>query len=208
MAMESFAQTVACHDCDLLQRIPPVPAGGAARCPRCRALLSRSIDRSFERTTALGLAALILFVVANAFPFLTLEIQGRMSGTTIIGGTVTLWRQGSMGLAGLVFATTFIAPLLHISLLLWVVAPLSVGRIPPFGRRVMRWLTHIRPWSMAEVFMLGVLVSMVKLADMAAIVPGIALWAFAAMIPVLAGSMVTLDTDLTWRSLAPEVSLT
>ena len=206
--METASQTVACHDCDLLQSIPPVPAGGAARCPRCRAVLARSIDRSFERTTALGIAALILFVVANVFPFLTLEIQGRLSSTTIIGGTATLWRQGSMGLAALVFATTVIAPLLHITLLLWVVGPLSVGRLPFQGRRVMRWLAHIRPWSMAEVFMLGVLVSMVKLADMASIVPGIALWAFAAMIPVLAGSMVTLDTDLAWQSLAPDVAIT
>jgi len=56
--METLSQTVACHDCDLLQRIPPVPAGGAARCPRCRAVLARSIDRSFERTAALGIAAI------------------------------------------------------------------------------------------------------------------------------------------------------
>ena len=46
---------------------------------------------------------------------------------------------------------------------------------------------------------------MVKLADLAVIVPGIALWAFAALIPVLAASMVTLDAEETWRTLAPEV---
>ncbi|MEZ4471957.1 MAG: hypothetical protein R3F60_14420 [bacterium] len=66
---------IACHDCDLLQRVPAVPAGGAARCTRCDAVLTRVIANTFERTAALGLAALILLVVANVFPLLTLEIR-------------------------------------------------------------------------------------------------------------------------------------
>ena len=161
--------------------------------------------KSFERTAALGFAALTLLVVANVFPFLTLDIQGTLKQTTIIQGAHTLWLQGSRGLAGLVFATTFLAPLFHIVLLLWVVVPLWMKRRPYAGRRVLRLLDRIRPWSMAEVFMLGVLVSMVKLADLAEIIPGIALWAFVALIPVLTASLVTLDDDLAWRRIAPNI---
>lgn len=196
---------IACHDCDLLQQVPTVPAGGAARCGRCDAVLTRVIPRTFERTAALGLAALILLIVANVFPLLTLEIQGRLTHMSIVAGAWNLWLQGAGWLAGLVFVTTLIAPALHVGLLLWVVLPLAGGRRGPAGARAFRWLQSIRPWSMAEVFMLGVLVSMVKLADLAVIVPGIALWAFAALIPVLAASMVTLDAEETWRTLAPEV---
>lgn len=195
----------ACHECDLLQRIPVVRPGGAARCGRCDAVLSRVVAHTFERTAALAFAALILLVVANVFPLLTLEIQGRLTETTILTGAMNLWHQDAAWLAGLVFFTTFLAPALHILLLLVVVVPLGRGRRPFGGRTLFRWLQHIRPWSMAEVFMLGVLVSMVKLADLAVIVPGIALWAFAALIPLLAATMVTLDVEQTWRALAPEV---
>ncbi|MEZ4466226.1 MAG: paraquat-inducible protein A [bacterium] len=104
----------------------------------------------------------------------------------------------------MVFLTTLLAPALHVRCCSGWSCP---DARPPLARgaQAFRFLQSIRPWSMAEVFMLGVLVSMVKLADLAVIVPGIALWAFAALIPVLAASMVTLDAEETWRTLAPEV---
>ncbi len=195
---------VACHDCDLLQRIPPIPVGGAARCPRCNAVLARVPHNSLERTAALAIAALFLFVGANVFPLLTLDISGRLTDASIITGTHTLWVQGSRGVAALVFLTAVAAPLMHILMLLYVVVPLWLSIRPPYGVRVFRFLQRIRPWSMAEVFMLGVLVSMVKLADLAEIVPGIALWSFTLLIPILTATMVTLDDHLTWERLAPE----
>lgn len=201
--MSEHVHTVACHECDLLVRIPRVPPGGGARCPRCNCQLARGIRNSLERTSALALAGLVLFITANTLPFLTLEVQGTLIQTTIMGGAKTLYEQGSEGVAGLVTLTAVFAPLLHIGLVLYVVFPLMLGRRPALGLSAMRLLHAIRPWSMAEVFMIGVLVSMVKLADLASIVPGFALWSFAAMIPVLAGSMVTLDTELVWHELAP-----
>ncbi len=202
---DSPSRLVACHECDLLARVPALPPGGVARCPRCNGILARAPAKSFERTAALGFAALTLLVVSNLFPFLTLDISGTLSDMTIIQGARTLWDGDYKLLAGLVFGTTVLAPLTHIVLLLWIVVPLWMNRIPWAGRKVLRWLDVIRPWSMAEVFMLGVLVSMVKLADLADIIPGIALWSFVALIPVLTASLVTLDNDLAWRRIAPEI---
>lgn len=201
--METSPRLVACHDCDYLLRLPRIAPGQAARCPRCNALLARPVGRTIERTCALVTAALVLFVAANAFPLLTLKIQGTFIEATILSGCRTLWNQDKGSLAVLVFLTTIAAPLAHMLALLYVLAPLGMGYRMVGAVRLFRVLGHVRTWSMAEVFMLGVLVSLVKLADMAEIVPGIALWSLALLIPVLTASLVTLDPDAVWERLVP-----
>lgn len=199
------AHRVACPDCDLPLKLPRVPVGGSARCPRCDARLSRAPHRAIERTAALALAALFLLVAANAFPFLTLDIKGRQTEATLFEGVRTLWAQGMPFLSLLVLATIIVAPLLHVGLLLYLLVPLGRGRRPPGGSRAFAVLHHIRPWSMAEVFMLGVLVSMTKLAGLATIEPGVALWAFSLLILVIAATLATLDEEEVWARLAPDL---
>ena len=133
-------ELVACHECDLLERVPPLKPGAVARCTRCGGLLARAPRRSLERTAALGFAALILFCVANIFPFLSLKAQGKATEMTIIAGAGELWRQGGPELAALVLGTTVLGPALHIGLMLWVVVPLTLGARPAGGVRAFRWL--------------------------------------------------------------------
>jgi paraquat-inducible protein A len=64
---------------------------------------------------------------------------------------------------------------------------------------VLRFLEHVLPWSMMEVFMIGILVSIVKLAGMAKIIPGISLYSFLALIFVLAAMVVSVDSHLIWQ---------
>jgi paraquat-inducible protein A len=188
----------ACHDCDLVVEEPPVPQGDSAICPRCGALLLKRRKDSIERTLALTVAGLLLFVVANLFPFLTFEMQGQSTQTTLISGSRDLYEQGQQIVAGLVLLTTIVAPLLQLGLLLYILGPLHLGRRPRGLALAFRWVQHARNWSMMEVFLIGILVSLVKLMDMANIVPGIALWAFALLIPILAAASSTLDPDEIW----------
>lgn len=190
---------IACHECDLLQQLKPPPPGGSARCPRCNALLYRHKRDSLNRTLALSLAGLILFIVANAFPFLAFELQGQVTQTRLFTGVRDLFQQGMWGLAALVLFTTIIVPALQLTLMLYVLIPLKFGRAPQHIAGVFRLLCHLNPWGMVEVFMLGILVSVVKLADMATIVPGLALWAFGLLIFVLAAASAALDPHLIWE---------
>jgi len=190
---------IACHECDLLQQLKPPPPGGAARCPRCGAVLYRSKRDSLNRTLALSLAGLILFAVANAFPFLAFEMQGQITQTRLFTGVWDLYQQGMWGLAGLVLFTTIIAPAAQLTLMLYVLVPLKFGRAPRHLAGVFRLLHRLTPWGMMEVFMLGILVSVVKLAGMATIVPGLALWAFGLLIFVLAAAAAALDPHLVWE---------
>lgn len=190
---------IACHECDLVHRTPQVPPGGAAKCSRCGGVLFREKRDSIDRTLALTLAGLVLFAVANTFPFLSFHMQGRATQTTLATGVADLYRQGMEPLAGLVLFTAILAPALQLGSLLHLLLPLRLGRVPWAMAPVFRLMRRIQPWSMMEVFLLGILVSVVKLAEMAEIVPGLALYSFAVLIVVLAGANASLDTRVLWR---------
>lgn len=189
----------ACHECDLLYRINVKSVARRARCRRCGAVLFRKRPNSLDRTLAFTLAGLILFVVANTFPFLEFEMQGQVTQTTLITGIRELNAEGMWALAMVVFVTVVLAPLLQLLGLMYVLLPLKLRRIPWKLPQVFRLVQALQPWGMMEVFMLGILVSVVKLGEMAIIVPGIALWSYGILILVLAGSGASLDPDVVWE---------
>lgn len=190
---------IACHECDLLLRIPAQPDGGVARCQRCNAVLHRSIHNSIERSLALTLAGLILFIVANAFPFLAFKMQGQVTQTTLASGVMDLYEEGMWSLSLLVLLTTIVVPLLQLLVLVYVLLPLYLNRIPWKLGSIFRFFHSLQPWGMMEVFLIGILVAVVKLVGMAQIVPGLALWSFAVLILVLAAATANLDPRLVWE---------
>ncbi|HTP60643.1 MAG TPA: paraquat-inducible protein A [Burkholderiales bacterium] len=189
---------IACHECDLLQREVPLPRGGTARCGRCGAVLYRSHPESLERTLALTVGAILLFVLANAFPIIGLSLQGQVIQTTLWNTVRTLWNEDMRSVSALVFATTIAMPALQLAAFTYLLLPLRLGRVPAHFAPVFRMLQAVRPWGMVEVFMLGVLVSLVKLAHLAGIVPGVALWSFAVLMLVMAAITSEFDPRSLW----------
>ncbi|MEM1450116.1 MAG: paraquat-inducible protein A [Planctomycetota bacterium] len=190
---------VACHDCDLLLTEPDLEPGRTAVCPRCGATLVRRRENAVERTLALTIAGLVLFAVANLFPFLTMEVGSQATHSTLATGSFELIEGGQTSVGLLVLLTTVIAPMAQLVLLLYVLGPLHRGRVPRAIVPAFRWVQRAKNWSMMEVFLLGILVSLVKLMDMASIVPGVALWAFVLLIPVLAAASSSLDPHEIWE---------
>ena len=192
---------IACHECDLLYRIQSLPEGGMAKCARCGGVLLRHKRNSLDRTLSFAMAGLILIIVANTFPFLALKSEGLVQETTLITGVKELYRQDMGELAVLVFLTSILVPCLHISGLLYVLVPIKLNRLPWRLPLALRFLRTIQPWGMMEVFMLGILVSTVKLGKMATMVPGIALYSFVVLIFVLAAASASLDAHMIWERL-------
>ncbi|ACO80528.1 PqiA family protein [Azotobacter vinelandii CA] len=192
---------VACHDCDLLQREPMLPEGGVARCRRCGAILSRNHPRSSERALAFGLGALLLFLIANLFPIVGLSLGGDFVQTSLLGAARAMYRHDMRLVAALVLATTFVAPLAQLLALLYLLLPACLGRRPPRARLVFRGLTLVQPWGMLEVFVLGILVSLVKLAHLASVVPGVALWSFGGLMLLMAATSASFDARDLWTRL-------
>lgn len=192
---------IVCHECDLVQRQPVMPEGGKALCSRCGATLFSRVPDSIERTIPLAVAGLILFVIANTFPFLSFEIGSQVTQTTLFTGVRQLYEQGAWLLAGLVFFTCIAAPLVQLLLVLYIYLPLNAGHVAHYTREAFRLLQALRDWNMIEVFMIGILVALVKLLKMATIVPGIALWSFLAMIFIITATLTAVDGELIWRRL-------
>jgi paraquat-inducible protein A len=155
---------------------------------------------AIERTLALSIAGLMLFAITNAYPFLGFEIQGTTVHTTLFEAVQLLHEGGNWLVAGVVLITAILAPLLQLLATLSVSLPLYFNRPWDLGR-LFRIIQHIRPWSMLEVFLLGILVTVVKLAKMATIIPGPALWSFFALIVVVAAATSALDPVEVWRRL-------
>ena len=190
---------VSCHNCDLLQRLPPVAPGGSARCPRCDEEICRRREDSLHRTLALAIAAALLYVIANSVPMLGLTVVGREASTTVLGGAMVLWTDRRDTVSALVLFTAMIAPALQIGFMLAIV--LGALREPP-RRWVGVLLRHhrlTRIWSMIEVMMLGVLVALTKIADYATVVPGLALFALAGLVFVLAAMQSGFDPHEVWE---------
>lgn len=193
---------VACHDCDLLNRLPD-DAAGTLLCARCGAVLHRHRPDSVDRSLALTLGAAVLFVIALSFPFLAMKSGGFVQETRLLTGIVELWRQELYGLATLVLFTCVLVPLLQMTGLLYLLVPVKLGRPVPQAIRVLRLVRHVAPWGMLEIFMLGILVALVKLGKMATIVPGISVFAFGGLVLVMAAAITTLDPPLLWERLDP-----
>jgi len=162
-------------------------------------VLYRHKPNSINRTLALSLAGLVLFMLANAYPFLALKMESQIHQTNLITGIIVLYTQGMQPLAILVLLTTILAPLAQLLGMLYVLLPLKHDRVPPKFAPIFRFLRILETWSMMEVFMLGILVSVVKLAKMAQIVPGVAIFSFFGLIVVLTAATVSLDPHEMWH---------
>ena len=195
------ASLIACPHCDLLQRLPDLAPGASARCPRCDKELWRRREDSLNRTLALALAAAVLYVVANSVPMLGLTIFGHNASTTVLGGVEFLWGNGQKIVAVLVLITAIIAPALQIGFMLAIVLGAGRKRPPRWVGTLLRHHPTTRTWSMIEVMMLGVLVALIKIADYATVIPGIALFVLWVLVFLLAAMQANFDSRQVWQTI-------
>lgn len=172
---------VICEFCDAVYERAPLGRNERARCRCCGAELYRDRHHDPDVMLALTLASLIVFGIANAFPIVSIEAGGERNQTTLIHAVLTAYDFGMGPLAILTAVCVFFFPLLQIGLFTWLLLPLRIGRIPPGFAAAMHALRQMAPWSMVEVFLIGTLVSVVKLSAMATVIPRTGIWAFAVL---------------------------
>ena len=195
---------IACDHCDYLHVEEEIPTGHVARCARCGSPLYQSQNNSIERSLAFAFAALVLFVLANSFPILQFSMEGRSETNTLSSGMITFWNEGFAFLAFMVGLTSIAAPLLLILAYIYVLLPLRFGFSFPAIRKVWRVLAVVRPWSMLDVFLIGLLVALTKLSDFADVIAGPAFYAVCILIPTTLLMSAQLDPREVWRKLAPK----
>jgi paraquat-inducible protein A len=196
------APLIACHECDLLQREGDLAPGAAARCRRCSATLYRRARHRVDHTLAWVLTASVLFVIANAYPLVGLELGGQHTSATLPGAARALHEQGRTVVAALVLGTTVVAPGIALAAMLYLLVPLSLGRLAPGFVPLARLVQTVSPWGMFEVFMLGIVVALVKLAHVATVTPGVGLWAYAGLMFAFIAAAASYDSHRLWTRVA------
>ena len=194
----------ACPECDLLHRLGRVPERGTAHCIRCGAILKRG-GRTIDRTLALAVTALVLFALANAFPILKLHLHGMAQDATIPGCVQMLAASGWIWLALIIFITVELAPLAHLLGVTYVLVQVKRGRATHRTARVFRTVLKLEMWGMAEVFVLGIIVSYVKLSQMALVSTGLSLYALVGFIVIAAAELSSLDPATVWDALERQI---
>jgi paraquat-inducible protein A len=195
-------ETVACSECDLLQRLPALPVGGKARCARCGSRLATQPGDPLDRPLALAVTAAIAFLVAHTAPLMGLSAVGRHASTTIAGGAYEMWLQGETITAVVVAFCAVIAPGSYILFMLTVLFALRRPPAPFWVGEMLRWGNAMQPWAMNEVMMLGILVALIKIAELATVTAGVGIYAVGGLVVLLPAIMVTFDAREAWKRVA------
>jgi paraquat-inducible protein A len=180
---------IACPSCDLLQKLPPLARGDKACCVRCGHVLAKATVDSMNRCLALTIAAAILLLVANVTPLMGLSVLGRTTSTTILGGAIEMWNQGQHITAVVVAFCAVIAPIAYVLSMLVVLLAARNDFPPRWLAEVLRWMRYLQTWSLHEVMLLGLLVALVKIAELARVEVGVGIYSVGALtllFPVIA----------------------
>jgi len=195
-------QLVGCPECDLLMAKPTLNLGEVAECPRCGCELSRLRHRIVGPGLALVLAALLLYFPANFLPIMQLNLLGRVTHDTVWSGVLSLYNSGMQGIAVVVFLCSMAVPLMKLLCQLAVLLCIAIDRAKPLGLLLYRFYHHLREWGMLEVYLLGILVSIIKLRDMAELSLGVGLACFAGLLMVQVWLELVMSPHQVWEALS------
>lgn len=201
----ALRKLVACPTCDLLQPRYLPGAGRFVRCPRCNHILMSNRRNVIDTTLAAALSTAILMTAAVFFPFISLNGAGLSRDASVmdaIGAFASGW---SAPLTLAVAAFIVVIPVLRAAAMCYALLPLRFGwKVPALAAQSFRLAIALKPWSMAEIFIVGVVVALVKVIGIADVSLGPAFWAFAAMIVIVVLENTALCTWTVWQLLDPE----
>ncbi len=190
------AQLVECHDCGLRLRLAPLAAGVIAHCPRCAAHLRWR--GSSDAALALALTGLVLILLANFMPFLSFGMEGQSDAASLATGAIALYGDGLWPLTILILFLTVAAPALKLGATSYVLLAFKRRRPTRVLVTLLRWMDALSPWSMIEVYLLGLFVAYVKLTALASVELGVAVYALGALVLVMASLDHFIDYDELW----------
>lgn len=201
---ERFAvsRQLACEECDLLVLLPDLAEHHKAVCPRCDFLLEENQPNRFERMVSYSIAGLIFFALSIPFPFLVFSAQGQEHTITLFQSVFVLFDEGHSWLAFGVFTSIFTVPVLLLLAMAFVAGALRSQRFWSGTRFALKLLFYLLPWAMAEIFLVGILVSFIKIVALADVNMGASFWAY--VLATLSTTMAVrrLDRHLMWQLVA------
>lgn len=186
VALPPLDRLIACPQCDALHHDRDLEDGQRARCHRCGVLLVAARHRAFTQVIMLSMTIAILMIGAVFFPFLSIKAAGVSHASSVLDAALAFSGELLAPLSVAVLAMIVLIPIIRVVAILYTLLPLTRGRAPlRHAEAAFRLAEYLRPWSMAEIFIIGTAVALVKVAGLASIGFGPAFWAFAAIVIVV-----------------------
>ena len=155
-----------CHECGLSVAVPPLAERQKALCPRCGFLLTARHKNANDRIIAYAITALIFLILCFPFEFPAFKSNGIERKIDLMA-SITIMIENEYGLLALIeLVTIFAVPVMILAGLIYLLVPLGKGRYPKHGQWVMDMVYRLMPWSMVEIFVVGVLVSLIKIVSL------------------------------------------
>jgi paraquat-inducible protein A len=182
-----------CHECDLLSFVGDLPAGHKAICPRCGAVLTRSRKNALDRMLIFGLTAIICLLFSTLFSYVDLSVQGQERGVTLLETVAVLFELQERALALFTAVVIIGLPTFFVGVTCWLAVSIKWERVSARTIRLLRIVGHLQFWNMAEIFFLGILISMVKVSSMVDVEVGTSFWAYAMFNVFLIAALAQVD---------------
>ncbi|WP_428484866.1 paraquat-inducible protein A [Rhodopila sp.] len=192
-----------CRDCGLMQVLPAMPPASRVVCLRCDSVLRRTKYHPLLLPAMLNVSALILLAVGATLTIMSVTEGGQERSAALVSGPTILEQYGLWELSLVVLVTTLAAPLARVLCMLTVLAGLHLPRPPAELRAIFAWVGHLKPWSMVEIYLLGLFVAYVRLSGMAQVDLGPAVYALGGLMAMMVGADVTLDEQAVWEAMEP-----
>jgi paraquat-inducible protein A len=192
-----------CRDCGQMQILPALPPGVRAICHRCDAVLRHTRRYPLVLPLALNISALILFALGSSLSLVSDTTAGQQRIADLVTGPAMLEQYGLWEVSAVVLITTVVAPLARILCMLTVLIGLRLKRPPTVLRTIYAWVEHLRPWSMVEIYLLGLFVAYVRLSDISTVGLGPAVYALGGLMVIMVMADYLLDRQAVWEALEP-----
>ncbi|MFL0932467.1 PqiA/YebS family transporter subunit [Vibrio parahaemolyticus] len=207
-------QLISCEECGLVVRITEIEQGQKAQCPRCSHSLTKINAKPYQSVIAVSSACLIMLVLSISFPFMSFSVQGLSQEITLLHAAKMLAEFQNALLGALLLATVVVLPAIYVGLILFLhLEALKVRNHPPSKKQqrmakiLCRILFRVEPWLMVDVFLIGVLVSLIKIASLADIGMGSSFWAFCVYTILVVKCISMVDKSWLWGHFIPAIEL-
>jgi paraquat-inducible protein A len=186
-----------------MQVLPAMPPGSRAVCQRCDAVLRHTRRDPLLLPLALNISALILFALGMSLTLMSVTTAGQQRAADLVTGPAELEQYGLWEISLVVLVTTVAVPLIRILSMLAVLTGLRLRHPPRALRTIYAWVEHLRPWSMIEIYLLGLFVAYVRLSGMAVVDLGPAIYALGGLMVIMVLADHMLDDQAVWEALDP-----
>ena len=199
--MKAKSSITACPGCDLLVPVPATPDDHYISCGRCGTVLSKSCRNSIDRVAALSFAGLLLYPLAIGMPLMTLSSLGMKEHSSVLETAVGFYFNEYYIVSVIMFLTAVIVPFLKLFIPFITSLCIKTGKHPPGLIPAFKLHKHMEEWGMVEVFLLGILITLIKMGGVASVHFNIGFFSFIGLVLLSIAVSVCLDRKLFWYSL-------